>query len=683
MARRNYRLSSKGQEPPEVWVERWRAFLDRVWNADGRADERRKFRDARKGKFPNVVVGASKDRDASVRIRQQEWNLVERVCTRSQGACFDDEPLLTVPRDKPGRNQLADGVERALSRMTQAGGLPVLCRRGVPKAYTDGSFVIYTGLPFMPTRREVQVAAEGAGAAVAAGQEGVPPEPVPGQDHKTVVEAIGAIQSDPEEAAAMTPEQQLALAATAGAHAEAAEEEEDEPIEWNHERGRLYWELLTVGKDVAWDATVSDFDQKRWVGRALVLRPEEAAVHPAFRPSWRKKLRPRRIDVGQTAVDAAVEKESPTRTGVDLKDAERVVVLEIWDRLYDAHHYVAEGMDEYGEKDDEFPYVGRDGRSRPPGYFPFVQFAPWLEEDEEDAASSLGRPGFRIGWSQQIKVILLDSWQMNAIRRAATNKYAVNAQVSDAAKAALRSDLPDEVVPLPRDMKASDAMQPFTFVPPLAEIGSEKQRAVVELCTAYEYPISELTSEPQAETLGQDELAVAAGRRGLGTFVKYMEGQYARVVDYAWWLVRECLPPEDVVAWMGPEFADLHDQWQSSPVNDEQIRVKFGESNREDDPKKVDRLMTVHGAATAQVGPLGLPKYDTEPLLQEACKRLGVGELAPYEPSPEDLKAAAIANLATQLKGSARGGRGGGGRPPAGGPPGAPKAAPQAEPQPA
>lgn len=652
-------LSRRAKEPATIWMERIQAHQQRLKD---RVTEHAMYRDARRGNFPQVLPGA-RPGAVNQKVEQVNWNLVGRICDRSQTACFDDSPDLTFPRDRPGEAPLAEGIERLLGRVTEAGRLPDKVRDGVPNVYTDGSFLLYVGLPYLQTRREVQVAAEGAGAAIAAGHAGVPPEPVPGQDHEAISKAALDIAGDPEEIATNTPEQTAGLVATGAAHAEAAEDADEEPVEWNHERGRPFFERLNIETQGAWSAYVSDFDETRWAARRICLEPEEARNHPGFRKAWREKLKPQRVEnTNDEAQRIANSGDSPA------PDELMVVVWEVWDRVYRARHFVAEGMDEYGEKDEAYPYVKRGTTDTPAirGFFPFVQFAPWMD-GEDIPIRSCGIPGFRKGWAQQIKIIKIDSYLLNAIKRAAVDVYLADGLLSDTIRGAIGSGIPGTIAPVTlsgNQRSVRDLFAPLEFTPPLPDLATEKQHAVAELCAAYDFPISELTSQPQADTLGQEELAMASGRRALGAFVRHFEVKYGRVLDIVWDLIRECVPPEDVVAWMGQDFQAQFDAWQNSPLEDEQIRVVFGADSRDDNVKKAEKILALYDKVAAVPGPFpGIPKYDADPLLQDAARKLGQGEIALYQPSKEEIAAALMAQRSAAQEKSKPPSRGRGGSP--------------------
>lgn len=662
---RKYTHSKKAKEPVGWWIERIKEFGDLCKSVEpgqiqSRESESSMYRDARRGAFPAVLPG-TRPGAVNQRVEQVNWNLVARVCDRSQSACFDDSPESTFPRDRPGEAPLAESIERLIGRMTEAARLPDKVRDGVPNTYTDGSFLIYVGLPYTPSRRAVQVAAQGAGAAVEAGRQGVPAEPVPGQDHKTIREASEAIASDPEEIAASTPEETQGLSETAAAHAQAEEDEQEDMDEWDHERGRPYYERLTVGTQCAWSAWTPDVEEGRWIGKRIVMEPEAAKDHKAWRKAWREKLIPQRV--ATTSDDAA---SAMSDSGSEqARDSLKVVVWEIWDRLYQCRHYVSEGNDEYGEFDESNPYVKRKDAEKGAirGFFPFVQFAPWLD-GEDIPMRSLGMPGFRRGWAQQIKIIKLDSYNLNAIKRASVDVYAVDSTAGDAVKNAIASGIPGAVAPITLSgnvRSIRDLFAAFEFKPPLADLSAEKQHAIAEFCAAYDFPISELTSQPVADTLGQEELAMASGRRALGAFVRYMEGRYARVLDITWDLVRECVPPEDVVAWMGADFQAQFDKWQESPLEDEQFRVKFGEGSRDDSLKKAEVILQFVDRVQGIVDPLGVQKYDLDGLIQEAARKVGLGGIAPNPNYEQEVMSARVATLGKALSGPK--GRGQGGSP--------------------
>lgn len=448
--------------------------------------------------------------------------------------------------------------------------------------------------------------------------------------------------------------------ATGAAHAEAAEDEDEEPVEWNHERGRPFYERLNIETQCAWSAYVTDFEDTRWVARRICLEPEEARNHPGFRKAWRARLKAQRVEnTADEAARIANAADAPTQ------DEMMVIVWEIWDRVYRARHFIAEGQEEYGEKDEAYPYVKRGSVDKVAirGFFPFVQFIPWVD-GEDMPIRSCGMPGFRKGWAQQIKIIKLDSYNLNAIKRASVDVYLADQTLGDTIRSAIAGGIPGTIAPVTLSgniRSVRDLFAPLDFQPPLPDIANEKQHAVAELCAAYDFPISELTSQPVADTLGQEELAMASGRRALGAFVRHFEVKYGRVLDITWDLVRECVPPEDVVAWMGPDFQKQFDAWQSSPLEDEQIRVVFGADSRDDNVKKAEKILLLYDKVSMVPGPIpGIPKYDADPLLQDAARKLGQGEIALYQPSEEEIAGALMAQRsAAKGDGGPKRGRGG------------------------
>lgn len=650
-------LSDRAQERAETW-------LRRIEEAQGpwedNESERLMYRDAEEGTFPIFVPGAATSANVSSAIMggkpeeaptmQVVLNLVSRVIRRSKGKAFDDRPVPRFPRRTAETNDLCAGVERILEKVVvDRGGIVEEFRDGVSDVSSEGGFGMFIGMPWIPTRAEVEDGAKGGEDAIDDAQAG---EVEPGRyrDTRSASGALLNIVADPDEQQAGDPEQvdpetgKLAVAAQEFAEAADAEATSVARVE----RCTLEIERLRLGEDLIHDPCSGRKKHWRWMARKVSMTRREAFALPSMRAEWVNRLPAWKEDADQRRYVEDPESD-PDVT---------VMIWEVWDKWNDARHLVCPGVEGYGEADEANPYVKRDG-SGPSirGFFPFALCVP------NKTANGRPIPGARAYWQQQVELIIIDSAIVAMVKRAAQDVYGCSSEEWQVLQKALKSHAGGVVVPFAPDTNMAQAFQALKMVGPLQEVIAERQQKLVDLSIAANFPLSELTSQPQADTLGQERIASAAGQSGVGDEVAQYAVAMGECFDIAWDLIREHWTVEDVNAEMGADLTAVWDTWAGSSLSDERVTVELGSSASDDDPERAERIMAFVQSAAAipsQKFP-GFPAFDVVKMMNMASHAIGLGELPPFQPSPEQ-----IAMQQATLEAGPGPGAGGGG-PPGGG----------------
>lgn len=644
-------LSDAGAEPSAKWIERIES-ANKPWE-DGEA-EREMYRDAEWGIFPSVLAGGVTDPIQLLTVttppegpQQVVLNVVSRVIRRAKAKAFDKSPLPKFPRRAKGIEALAEGLEQGLARMSERGGLVRIFRDGVSQIYTDGGFGVFTGLPGLPLKSEVDAMGQSAEEMTDEAATGQAPPPTRYQDHRGAVGALLNVVADPMLGVRIPPEEVKNLEEHVQAHAEAEDAEQAAPSRF--EKGTIEWDRLVMGDELRHDRSHPDRKHWRWMARFHLMARREAKALPSLRPEWVDRLPAWEIgrDANGRRVRMPVENVE--------EDADVMVGFwEVYDRWHWARHFVADGVEGYGEVDEQHPYMKRDG-SGPSirGFFPFTIVAPNTNADGDMI------PGVRNFWHQQIELIKLDSAILAVVKRAAIDLYGASSEQYQQIERALREGVGGKVLPFPVGTNVAQAFQALQMQGPIKELGDERERKLLDISIAANVSLSELTSQPQSETLGQEQIVSQGGIAGIADEVKQAEVGYGECLTIAWDIMREHFSIEEVNAQMGGDAQAEWDKWVSSALTDEALTVEFSPASVEHNPEKASTLMALFDKAAAMIDPAtGMPAFDGPKLLNMVAKASGLGELPPFQPSPEMLQAMAMGMPPP-----------GAGAPPEGGPP--------------
>ncbi len=640
-------LSELG-EPPSRWIDRIKSW-QAVWNSENRQMERRRYRDALRGKWPMLVPWAMNEQGISP-LRggdQVALNLLGRFERRVKAMAFDESPEIRFPRDRKGSERFAEGVDRLMSRETERAGLPFLYRQGVTLLCTDGAFAIYSGVEEVYTREAMEGLPKDEGQVITEAAQGTF-QPTSGRDHVADSGNILKVATEDANLLANPPEVTTNMVVAADASAKAAAKEEKAPQK-NLDKGRYYGQLLVYGTDFARDPTALSPWLGRWMARRILLSEEEKDTTPLLDDAVRKMLQVR------VPGDGSSTKEVSELRGDVGEDARRVELWEVWDLWSRERHIVADGCEYYCEASSAYPYlkVGKPGLRR---FFPFTLCEPNVGAGET-VKDTLPIPLFRDGWAKQCEYIKIDSHICMATKRACVDKYVAHALLTKEDADALTDGMPGAYIKGRAEIPdPSKSMVALNFTPPLQEAIQERGRILYDFAIAMNFPLSELTSQPVADTVGQEEIALSGGNAGTADIIKVLQSTYADTVEVGWSLVQLGYPEELISEQAGMQFVQAAldsgqsaqglppiplemlgdeelnqalkvfvDMVRSSPLSGERPAVRFGATSKDQDPVRVKQNMEFGTWLITTLGPLALPAFIQ--IAQEAARSLGHGDL--------------------------------------------------------
>lgn len=639
------RLSRLAQEPASRWIDRIKSWQT-TWNDRGRKEERTRYRRAlSRNDFGTLVPWAgSADGDQIV------TNLLELYERRVKAMGFDESPEGKWPRDRKGAERFAEAVDRLMIRETERAGLPMLTRRGITLLCTDGAFALYAGVEKVYTRESVIGAGKGMEEIKLEAEAGAH-EATPGQDSQAIAQVLVDDAQDPAQLLAKGPEVAQAKFDAAAQHLKILIKE-GKTEQHDLDAGRIYNQILVYGRDFARDSTVMDPWDGRFMARRILLTEEEAHTSELLDPACRGKLPARVPSDGSGPMDV-----SSLRGDVG-EDAKRVEVWEVFDAWYRVRHIVCEGFDNYCEVSDEYPYLDK-GKPGLRGFFPFALCEPHVGVGDS-VADCLPTPLFRSGWHKQIEYIKIDSHICQAIKRATVDKYVAHPMMTDAHIAALTNGRPGGVVKGVEGVGAKEALVAIDFRPPIAEAINERKQILYDFAFQMRIPIADLTGQPIADTVGQEEIAMASGSVATADIIKMLQVWYADAMFLDWRLVQLTYPEELIGQEAGMQFVQsalppgmtmdqvpqemfadalalFAQQVKSGPLAWEKPVVRFGATSKDSDPVRVKQLQEFGTWVFTTLGPLALPAYIG--IVQESARALGLGDLPLGDITPETLLA--------------------------------------------
>lgn len=649
-------LSEKAQEPVSAWFSRF-AQHDEAWRE--LEDERGLYRDAVEGKYPAVVKGATQfGRGGPAQTKQTRLNVLVAYLRRLQALTVEETPEGTLPKDRAGVDpELAEAVESAVLDVSERGGLPQEFRDMVPNLCTDGGCGISVSMPGLPMLDEVDDAAEGAAGAVSDAMRGE--EPSRFVDNEAAAKAMAAqaqaLEADPMQSAQVGPEAGAMLWDAAEAQAKAADEKAESVMPFDEKD--IQYLRLPLHRDLKFDVLRGDARRAFWVARRVVMMRAEAMSLPSIVPGWVENL-PLYTQVAGDDTDGQSLQQVASFASESEKDCALVQFFEVTDQRYGgSRHIVAEGIDTYGEVDESYPYVERNGDPLMDGFFNVEVVTPYkIARDVPGRA--FGVPLFREGYDHQCELIAWDTIILRVGMRASRDIYGVKGTLGTEARQVIESGESGSTFRLPDEVQtARDAVSAVEFKAPLREIVERRNQKILDLSTALRFPLAELTTQPVGETLGQDELARSAGNAATSDIARQLQSAYGRCLDRTWALIRRAWSDETFLAyvpdavkfrygWRPPGYVPMPGEppappwdpgfWRNTALNDLRFRVRFAPSQRDNDPVRVRQI----GESLPAIAAAG---FTTRAAGRALHRALDLGEpeevqmvAPPGEPPPDD-----------------------------------------------
>ena len=290
-----------GHSPAGEKVGIWHARLDaaeRQWER-GEAVRETLRKIVSELEFPPLMVkprgGGEDDGTADYEyshVEQINLNLLLRVLDKYRAHAGDESPEIRVPRDK-GRTLVAEFEDRLLTRVMERGGGPEALYDSVARYFTDGNCVLWAIMPFLPTQQSLQQAAESMDDKIErAAQEGLEVEPKMGEDMDRTARAMRmGVFSHPRDimvdAVANPDGEQISpmdrVMAAAAKYAVEAEKSRKKGLNWQDYDNQVTIELSPLGPEgTLLDNGSTNPRNVKWIGRRILMRPEEARNHEAL-----------------------------------------------------------------------------------------------------------------------------------------------------------------------------------------------------------------------------------------------------------------------------------------------------------------------------------------------------------------------------------------------------------------
>ena len=610
-----------------------------------------------------ALVGGSRDwRFGSVTeamlndatLKQQSVPLSFRYAVWLQAKSTGGTPVIKYPAGANGDEQFSVMLGELLLRVWMESG----AQREWGSAIFDlcglGASCVWYGFHAdVVTAKTAEGASEGVEETTARALRG-DVEPAEGQDHALAAAALDASLNDPVNRLAMPVQAQAALAQAATAQDEAALDEAEQPVDVRVENRSIWARRLKVCRDVIWDHTVSDIGDIRWVARLVRLALDQARKFGGFSGGARSRIgEDDLVALDSNEVELVRDQEEEPATGVENG---RFLYWEVWDKAAQTVHYICEGMDEYLEESEDYPY--RDpstGRPAVPGFFPCSISAP-IKHSLPVPERTLGLPLIAPGYPIQRQIVELHDFAIESAKRHSKRIYEYP-EGMDEDKVQAIVDAPDAgLVPRPPDVEPGRMLTPVQFTGEAYRIVDLIGRLTAEWAMVQGFPMADLTSQPQADTATAEQLSVESGRSQADFVIDAISHDMAHGVE----VIRSFLkiglyPPEKIASLIGPGQEGLMLAWQASSLDGDKIEFKLASKAKADQVVRIKQLQEAATLAAQFPDPLtGLPKYDATPFVEALFLALEVGRPKAIQWTPEALM------MRQALSGVGGGGGGGG-----------------------
>ena len=395
-----------------------------------------------------------------------------------------------------------------------------------------------------------------------------------------------------------------------------------------------------VGESLRWSSTACDVRGARLIMRRLTLDLDVARNSPAFKHEVAAKLQEGRYSTEDGYAGAPADS-----TGATVK-ANACVVIEVWDRKWDERHYIAEGLDEFLEKDSRNPYVDAKGRYSVRYGVPFVYYCP-AKSRKDGPYKPYGLPLGAFGWPLQRLMIKLASHNLDAVKKVTVRAVELLGELIEDEEDAITSGITGTVVHRPPELN-TEQLKNVPLVRPI-DFGRVDPAVFEQILWAEQmmskvmaWPLSQMTGAPQSDTATGEEIAVTAGSSQMGDVIRELETAVAWGQEIKRHLVWNHYSSEDIAELVGQKSRDEFIKWRAEAPSSrgDRISVRLSASVQGEDPVRRQQVERVLLYAQAQVDPAtGLPKYRTDKIEDEWVRLHGLGKLVPYEPTPEELQA--------------------------------------------
>lgn len=639
------------------------------------AEERRLFQEALANRFPAVMPGAGGTGTTAtgfdgIAREQVNVNLTSRVVAYLKSK-FDRSPEIRIAGMRDGDIKTAAMNEHLLSRVMERGGAWTAARKAIDDMMTLGPWIVWLGVDtYAVDHARLAGLATDPGELVAAAAQGGDVHPLPGMDLMQVAETARNVYVESTWTRTEAQKQNLLRLA---AEAEAMfEEERSKPQTFTPYR--VWYRATPYGHSCLVDSTVWDLQDAKWMTRDIVMSPDQFRAWEPFKAAARRQAKPSTMgpESGHKTIEIYSFDYDPIPQPVtDLNKCFRV--HEVWDRVEEKVHYCTEGWPGWLEEDDSYPYMGSDGRPVWDDFFPCEWVVPY-RHNFPDPTQPIGVPAIAYGYPQQIETIKMRSYGLAAAKRTA-RIYTVNGKLEEDQRAALVTAVDGTMIE--EDQQRPDPARPMlellpTGEPPTAYFMAARQ-AEADFYAMMSVAPSQITGEPVAETLGQEELVTrGAGAIQGDLLTEVGDGGCGGLVRKTADIVRLFFTAQHVARYVGLKYVTPtvdqtgkvvepapFEQWKADSLDGVDITVSLATKGHGDDPIAIKQLMDAIGICLNFKDATGLFIKDPKPLFDLLFKRMNLGWIPQYEPTKAEALYAALQKVMEGSQGGQPGEKGG------------------------
>lgn len=611
--------------------------------------------DALAGMFPRVVPRRVLEKESTRSSwdgddEQINLNVSLAVHTYMTALTFYEEPALRWGRFPDEDANTVNESERLLSMLMADADATAECRRAMRYMMTRGSWALGISVHRTnATPEEIRAQSIPAEDFVLAARTGNLTEIPYGIDYFKVGEMARSVLEDPAQALGILPEERARIAQLA------------ETCEVEHAKlqalpraprvkAKIAVEALPMGTWFRFDPTVTDFRKARWAARKIVMTPEEFAADPAFTDEAKAKIHPIRMKGTEPALEIIHGDLPPDKA---LEESGRIVLWEIHDRVYRKRHYTTEsGYGGLCEKDDTSPWLDAEGEPIFPHFFPFVFRTP-IQHNREKPEQAFGIPYLAPGWPIQLEIIKTRSAYYNATKRSARVAVA-SSMAEDSTIEAYVAAQDGAVIKAKAGYDATKDGPLFQRVDmgnaPLDYLQAS-MRLMADYANMERVPLSALTGEPVADTLGQEQMAMQGASVTQTDVVRALESGYSELSWMVFRLFQIHASSDEFLAYLGrssvkpnKEGVPIHAAIKAMGVDGRRLTAKFASTIRAENLARNKQLMDFYALSMGPLGrdSTGIPFFDGKSQLINIAKEADIEGLVPYQPSEAEMISAAL-----------------------------------------
>ncbi len=412
-------------------------------------------------------------------------------------------------------------------------------------------------------------------------------------------------------------------------------------------RARLWWEALPFGTWFLPDMTVTDYRRAAWVSRKHVFLIEEFKRDPAFTQDAKDNVVP---IAASTAPKEGIPVNGNTTDALRVADEQgRVVVREIIDRVHMKRIWIADGYDKTIGKDDGMPWVNDRGEPLFPDVFPVTYRTP-ITRAKEEVRRILGKPLLEPGYGTQIAFIKNISAYVRACE--ATNRvYFAGPGVTDASVKELERSKDMTVIRLENDYNAGIAGPPgeqFSMLPmPPAPIDFLKaaQMLKAQFASLVRVSVSALTSEPIADTVGQEEIALRGVSTSQADMVKVFEDGFAESVWKGLLMFLSSATDLEFQAYLGADVTasrdgkpPIYEVLRGIDFTGIKLECRFDSTTQAQNGQRLKLRSDLLAMSNNIRDPFGMPYVDIAAQMRQLYREADI-EFVPFVPDPAMVEA--------------------------------------------